>query len=129
MPGNPTTDEPFYVPVDLGHTALLLADIQDQIASRFSEKQLAAFTAQVLRLLTLLREEISHRRNSDQPQNARARSTDDLYDGVPLIIHHVFPVGINSNTFISPYIKLARWFGKLEASGAFTRKASDPNTP
>ena len=125
MPGNAPIGEPFYVPVDLGHTALLLADIQDQIASRFSKEQLATFTANVLRILTLFREEISRRRR----QTNENHSPNDLHDGVPLIIHHVFPAGINGNAFISPYDKLAAWFAKLEASGAFTREAADPNRP
>ncbi|KPI42453.1 uncharacterized protein AB675_9619 [Cyphellophora attinorum] len=47
----------------------------------------------------------------------------------PLIIHHTFPAGINSNAFISPYNKLARWFTQLEASGAFPATTRDPNFP
>jgi nicotinamidase-related amidase len=117
-----SSEQPFYIPVDLSHTALLLADIQGQIASRFSTDQLEPYLSHVLRLLTLFRTEIAERRNAP-PTNT------SLYDNVPLIIHHVFPAGINSNGFISPYNKLARWFAKLEASGAFSREAADPNKP
>lgn len=123
MSSNAPRNDPFYVPVDLGHSALLLADIQDQIASRFSKEQLAIFTDNVLRLLNLFRDEISRRRGT-QPKDATG-----VYDNVPMIIDHVFPAGINGNAFISPYNKLAKWFAKLEASGAFSREAADPNRP
>jgi nicotinamidase-related amidase len=114
---------PFYVPVDIGHTALLLADIQDQIASRFSPEQLDSFTTQVLRLTNLFRAEIVKRCAQD------VRRSSELYENVPLIVYHVFPAGINANGFISPYNKLSKWFKKLEAVGAFSRDDRDPNHP
>jgi nicotinamidase-related amidase len=119
---NSDTNSQFYVPVDLGRTALLLADIQDQIASRFSHQQLEAYLKEVFGILKLFRAEIAHRRS-------RPQDKPDPYVNVPLIIHHIFPAGINGNAFISPYNKLAKWFAKLEASGAFSKEAADPNKP
>lgn len=118
------SQSPFYIPVDLGHTALLLADIQDQIAARFTQAQLDAFTDQVLSLLTLFRSEIQKRRSTPS-----TISSSDPFDDVPLIVHHIFPAGINANGFISPYNKLSAWFKKLESSGVWSREASDPRRP
>lgn len=118
------SSSPFYVPVDLGHTALLLADIQTQIAARLPQDDVNAMTDQVLALLNLFRNEIKTRRA--QPALA---SPANPFDNVPLIVHHIFPAGINGNGFISPYNKLYSWFQKLEAAGHFTRDAADPNKP
>jgi nicotinamidase-related amidase len=126
MVASPTTPSasPFYVPIDLGHTALLLADIQDQIASRFSPNVLNTYLTNILQILNLFRNEIAQRR-----ANPPHESSTDLFDNTPLIVHHIFPAGINSNAFISPYNKLARWFTQLEASGAFPPTTRDPNSP
>ena len=50
-------------------------------------------------------------------------------DEVPLIIHHTLPFNLNSNAFISPYNKLAKWVAQLEAKGFFGSAPSDPHTP
>jgi len=123
-PSNPSS--PFYAPIDLSQTALLLADIQTQIASRFSAETLDQYLSHILHLLGLFRAEI-HKRRTIASSSPPTQGT--LYDGVPLIIHHVFPAGINSNGFMSPYNKLAAWFHNLEASGAFSSTLTDPNHP
>lgn len=110
----------FYVPVSLNHTALLLSDVQTQILGRFSPTDQAAYLENVQKILTFFRSEIKSRRT--QPNSG-------LYDGVPMIIHHTLPFNINSNAFVSPYNKLAKWVAKLEASGAFANAPSDPNHP
>ncbi|RSL59954.1 hypothetical protein CEP54_007054 [Fusarium duplospermum] len=96
---------PFYVPVSLDHTALLLSDVQTQLLGRFSPADQAAYLEHVKKILAFFR----------------------LYDGVPMIIHHTLPFNINSNAFVSPYNKLAKWVAKLEAGGAFANAPSDPN--
>jgi len=78
----------------------------------------------VLGLVNLFRGEIQRRRKSSAlPGHVQA------YGQVPLIVHHVFPAGINSNRFISPHNKLARWFRALESAGHFDQSAKDPNHP
>ncbi|KAI1044105.1 hypothetical protein LB505_010561 [Fusarium chuoi] len=114
---------PFYVPVSLDHTALLLSDVQSQILRRFSQEQ-AAYLGKILKLLNFFRSEIKSRRVSTRPKDSSS-----LYDDVPLIIHHTLPFNINSNAFVSPYNKLASWVAKLEASGAFANAPSDPHRP
>ncbi|RSM09922.1 hypothetical protein CEP52_003837 [Fusarium oligoseptatum] len=113
---------PFYVPVSLDHTALLLSDVQTQILGRFSPADQAAYLEHVMKILTFFRSEIKSRR-------AQAPNSNSLYDGVPMIIHHTLPFNINSNAFVSPYNKLAKWVAKLEAGGAFANAPSDPNHP
>lgn len=113
---------PFYINVDIGRTVLLLADIQSDIAARLPPNQVEQLSVEVCRLLTLFRNEIHKRRSSNA-------MSDSIYDNVPLIVHHIFPAGINSNGFISPYNKLAKWFKKLESTGHFDNASSDPNHP
>lgn len=120
----PSEIRDFYVDVDLGATALLLADLQEDIASRLPKDELRNTVKSVLRLVTLFREEIQKRRaHSTHPNPTKG------FERIPLIIHHVFPAGINSNGFISPYNKLARWFLTLESAGHFDKEAGDPNHP
>lgn len=113
---------PYYIPVDLSHTALLLADIQTQIAARLPQDEVNTLTDHTLDLLNLFRAEITKRRSQSD-------SSATSFSGVPLIVHHIFPAGINSNSFISPYNKLYEWFQSLEAAGHFNRDSSDPNKP
>jgi nicotinamidase-related amidase len=104
----------FYVPVDIQHTALLLADVQDQILNRFDAIQQATYLANIQRLLKVFRNAIQNQEN----------------DAVgPLIIHHVLPFGINSNSFVSPYNKLASWVASLKKAGHFGDAFKDPNHP
>ncbi|KAE9368920.1 Isochorismatase hydrolase [Stipitochalara longipes BDJ] len=116
----------FYVPVDLGHTALLLSDIQNQIIARFSAEDSSKYLSNILSLVQKFRNEASRRR---QLSTSGRTKPANLYDGVPLIIHHVLPFGINSNAFVSPYNKLSRWVKSLESSGFFDTAPSDPNHP
>ncbi|KAF4495130.1 Isochorismatase hydrolase [Fusarium agapanthi] len=115
---------PFYVPVSLDHTTLLLSDVQSQILLRFSQEEQAAYIGKVLILLNFFRSEIKSRRASAEPKESGPPC-----DDVPLIIHHTLPFNINSNAFVSPYNKLASWVDKLEASGAFANAPSDPHRP
>ncbi|KAJ4123416.1 hypothetical protein NW765_006434 [Fusarium oxysporum] len=115
---------PFYVPVSLDHTALLLSDVQSQILRRFSQQEQAVYLSKIQKLLNFFRSEIKFRRASTKPKDSQS-----LYDDVPMIIHHTLPFNINSNAFVSPYNKLAGWVAKLEASGAFVNAPSDPHRP
>ncbi|RFU81543.1 isochorismatase hydrolase [Trichoderma arundinaceum] len=117
-------DSPFHIPVSLPHTALLLSDVQTQILARFPEDIQASYLAQIQRLLRFFRAEIAIRRAVGKPCDSISP-----YDDVPMIIHHTLPFNINSNAFISPYNKLAKWLAKLEAAGHFTNTPSDPNHP
>ncbi|OCK97011.1 Isochorismatase hydrolase [Cenococcum geophilum 1.58] len=98
---------PFYVPVSLPHTALLLSDVQTQILARFPKETQEAYLGEIQKLLSFFRAEIA----------------------LPLIIHHTLPFNLNSNAFVSPYNKLAKWVTQLEAKGFFGSAPSDPHTP
>jgi nicotinamidase-related amidase len=117
-----TSQSPFYVPVDLSKTALLLSDVQTQILARFPEEVQKTYLTQIQKLLTFFRGEIEKRRSNPAPKST-------LHDEVPLIIHHTLPFNINSNAFVSPYNKLAKWVHNLEAQGFFANAPSDPHTP
>ncbi|KUJ06391.1 Isochorismatase hydrolase [Mollisia scopiformis] len=104
----------FYVPVDIKHTALLLTDVQDQILQRFDASQQTEYLANIQRLLTVFRKEI-------QKQEHDAAG--------PLIVHHILPFDINSNSFVSPYNKLASWVASLKKAGHFGDAFKDPNKP
>ncbi|KAK6541553.1 hypothetical protein TWF694_007359 [Orbilia ellipsospora] len=114
---------PFYVPVSLAHTALLLSDVQTQILARFPKDIQEAYLAEVQRLLSFFRTEITKARS--EPKT----SSTSLYDDVPLIIHHTLPFNLNHNAFVSPYNKLAKWVKSLEEKGFFANAPSDPNSP
>jgi nicotinamidase-related amidase len=113
---------PFYVPVSLPHTALLLSDVQTQILARFPKETQEAYLSEIQKLLTFFRAEIARHRSAD-------KSSTSLYDENPLIIHHTLPFNLNSNAFVSPYNKLAKWVAQLEAKGFFGSAPSDPHTP
>jgi nicotinamidase-related amidase len=119
------SSSPFYVPVDLSHTALLLSDVQTQILARFSAEVQTDYLNQIQTLLDFFRNEIAKRRSTSAP----TKSKPSLYDEVPLIIHHTLPFNINSNAFVSPYNKLAKWVRSLEAQGFFDNAPSDPHSP
>jgi nicotinamidase-related amidase len=118
-----SSSSPFYVPVDLAHTALLLSDVQTQILARFPEDVQKQYLDQILHLLNFFRAEISTRRS------AAPKETSSLYDEVPMIIHHTLPFNLNSNAFVSPYNKLAKWVKSLEEKGFFAHAPSDPHSP
>jgi len=119
-----SSESPFYVPVNLSHTALLLSDIQTQILARFSPDVQNEYLSQILTLLNFFRAEISKRRA--EPKSPDSPS---LYDDVPLIIHHTLPFNLNSNAYISPYNKLAKWVRGLEKKGFFGTAGADPHQP
>jgi nicotinamidase-related amidase len=120
-----SSSSPFYVHVDLSHTALLLSDVQTQILARFSEQAQKDYLNHIQTLLEFFRGEIDKRRSI----STSTASKSSLYDEVPLIIHHTLPFNINSNTFVSPYNKLAKWVKSLEAQGFFANAPSDPHSP
>jgi nicotinamidase-related amidase len=115
---------PFYVPVNLGQTALLLSDVQTQILGRFPKDIQESYLAKILKILTFFREEQTKRRS---PEFQASKSTP--FDEVPLIIHQTLPFNINSNAFVSPYNKLAKWVKSLEDKGFFANAPSDPHHP
>ncbi|KAH8822062.1 Isochorismatase-like protein [Xylogone sp. PMI_703] len=109
----------FYVPVDIKHTALLLSDVQIQIIARFPEAKALPYMRHVQKLIELFRQEIAKSRSQSADPNA-------LDDGVPLIVHHVLPFGINNNAFVSRNNKLSKWAASMKH---FTKGFSDPNHP
>jgi len=115
---------PFYVPVDLGHTALLLSDVQTNILSRFPPEIQASYLDQIKKILQFFRNEAAKRRDSKVQQEKQS-----LFDEVPLIVHHTLPFNVNSNAFVSPYNKLAKWVKSLEEKGFFAHAPSDPHKP
>lgn len=115
---------PFFVPVDLGRTALLLSDVQTQILSRFPPDLQQSYLANIRKLLGFFRSQSLALRRTDRTTNQQ-----DLYDNVPLIVHHTLPFNLNSNAFVSPYNKLAGWVSQLETAGFFKGTSADPNTP
>ncbi|KAK5991700.1 hypothetical protein PT974_07733 [Cladobotryum mycophilum] len=115
---------PFFIPVNLGQTALLLSDVQTQILGRFPAETQRNYLGNIQKLLDFFRGEIAERRVTDKPSDSTS-----AYDDVPMIIHHSFPFNINSNAFISPYNKLAKWVAMLEAAGHFGNVPSDPHYP
>jgi nicotinamidase-related amidase len=120
---------PFYVPVDIGHTALLLSDVQTQILARFPASTQSAYLAQIKTLLDFFRAQISQRRSPEYQKGPKEQQSQSLYDDVPLIIHHTLPFNLNSNAFVSPYNKLAKWVRSLEDQGFFANAPSDPHHP
>jgi nicotinamidase-related amidase len=123
-PGEMASNAKFYIPVNLGQTALLVSDVQSQILARFPEETQKLYLDNVQKLLGFFRDQIKRVREN---QSGESKS---LYDHCPLIVHHVLPFGINSNGFVSPYNKLAAWVRGLEAQGFFKDSTkTDPNKP
>ncbi|KAF3921005.1 hypothetical protein ABW20_dc0108504 [Dactylellina cionopaga] len=114
----------FYINVDLGRTALLLSDIQTNILSRFPEEVRKTYLEKIQTLLKFFRDEAAKRRSQEFQSHKES-----VYDEVPLIIHHTFPFNINSNSFVSPYNKLAKWVNGLKQKGYFDNAPSDPHHP
>ena len=127
------TPSPFWRPVDLAHTALLLTDVQDQILSRMPLDTRTTYLNNVKAVLDHFRTQITVRRaqkarsdSSSPDQNPMAPN-----DGIPLIIHHLIPVGLNSHAWVSPYNKLnAAWSARtLGSLVQHVPGATDPETP
>jgi nicotinamidase-related amidase len=100
------------VQVDLGHTALLLSDVQ------------ASYLSNITEILDFFGKEAAKRRSPESQAKKQG-----IYDEVPLIIHHTLPFNVNSNAFVSPYNKLAKWVQTLEEKGFFAQAPSDPHHP
>ncbi len=115
---------PFFIPVRLGQTALLLSDVQTQILGRFPAEVQDEYMRSIHKLLDFFRSEIAKRRSSGE-----SPSENSPYDGVPMIIHQTLPFNVNSNAFVSPYNKLSKWVAQLEAAGHFANAPSDPHHP
>jgi len=116
---------PFWRPVDMSRTALVLSDVQSQLVAHIPEDQRRPYLTKVVQVLQHFRTQIEHRR-ATIPFDALAPN-----DGVPLIVHHVVAFGTNSNAFISPYNKLNTWaLRRMQGSNAkLPPSAADPNTP
>lgn len=118
---------PFWRPVDLTHTALLLADVQDQIFTHMPPDAQKTYLSTVKAILDHFRTQIQSRR-----AEKAAHLPDPLApnDGIPLIIHHLIPVGQNAHAFISPYNKInSTWATKRLAGIALPAGAANPETP
>ncbi|PTB35563.1 hypothetical protein M441DRAFT_31781 [Trichoderma asperellum CBS 433.97] len=115
---------PFFIPVDIAHTALLLSDVQTQILQRFPSEVQKNYIGNIKTLLDYFRTEITKRRS-----NKASTAGYTPYDGVPLIVHHTLPFNLNSNAFVSPYNKLSKWVEQLEKAGYFANAPSDPHHP
>jgi nicotinamidase-related amidase len=115
---------PFWRPIDMSRTALLLSDVQSQLIAHMPEDERTSYLSDVGRVLQHFRTQIADRRAS-RPFSALAPN-----DGIPLIIHHVVPFGINSNAFISPYNKLNTWaVQRMNAGAKLLPSSADPNMP
>lgn len=117
-----TTSSPYYVPVDLRHTALLISDVQTQILARFPKDVQEAYLSRIQELLSFFRNESTKLR-------ATSETHYDQFAGVPLIIHHTLPFNLNNNAFVSPYNKLAKWVKGLQERGFFAKVSADAHYP
>jgi nicotinamidase-related amidase len=125
-----STPPPFWRSVDIGHTALLLTDVQEQIFFHMPPEAQKAYLETVKRILDHFRSQIAARRA--EKENAKASSVDPMApnEGIPMIIHHLVPVGQNSHAFISPYNKInSTWATKRLSGVQLPPGATDPNTP
>lgn len=122
------TQSPFYIPVDLSATALIISDVQTQILGRFPKQVQEVYLAALLRLVEFLRVQIAHYRTNTLASNSSSKNN-NINNGIPLIVHHTLAFNINRNAFISPYNKLAKWVQSLEAAGYFSKCESDPYHP
>jgi nicotinamidase-related amidase len=105
---------PFWRSVDLSHTALLLADVQNQIFTHMPPDAQKKYLSTVKAILDHFRTQIQSRRaeKAAHPPDPLAPN-----DGIPLIIHHLISVGQNAHAFISPYNTIySTWATKRLAS-------------
>jgi nicotinamidase-related amidase len=125
-----STPSPFWRSVDMAHTALLLIDVQEQLLFRIPSEAQKTYIETVKRILDHFRSQIAARRANKE--NAEAGSEDPMAPnaGIPMIIHHLIPVGQNSHAFISPYNKIySTWATKRLSGVQLPPGAADPNTP
>jgi len=125
-----STPSPVWRSVDMAHTALILTDVQEQIFFHMPPEAQKMYLETVKRILDHFRSQIAARRA--EKENAKAGSTDPMApnEGIPMIIHHLVPVGHNSHAFISPYNKInSTWATKRLSGVQLPPGAADPNTP
>ena len=121
-----SSPSPFYIPLNISKTALLLSDVQTQILARFPPETQVAYLSKILELLTFFRQQIASHRTA---QASSSSTTNDPLSSIPLIIHHTLPFNLNNNAFVSPYNKLAKWVRGLEEKGFFAATSADPHCP
>jgi hypothetical protein len=113
----------------MAHTALLLTDVQEQIFFHMPPETQKTYLETVKRILDHFRSQIAARRA--EKENAKAGSVDPMApnEGIPMIIHHLIPVGQNSHAFVSPYNKTNSTRAMKRLSGVqLPPGAADPNT-
>jgi hypothetical protein len=114
----------------MAHTALLLTDVQEQIFFHMPPEAQKMYLETVKRILDHFRSQIAARRA--EKENVKAGSADAMApnEGIPMIIHHLVPVGHNSHAFISSYNKInSTWATKRLSGVQLPPGAADPNTP
>lgn len=109
-----------YVLTQLGHTALLLSDVQRQTPARFPSQTQTTYLTNIKKLLTFFREQISALRASFQDLDSQSIV-------ILLIIHRTFPFNLNNNASLSLYNELANWVRSLEAKAYFTGSNLGPH--
>ena len=121
----------FWRPVDMAHTALLLTDVQEQVLSRMTPGVQKTYVETIKGILDHFRSQITVRRRAQKPistttpDNPMSRN-----EGIPLIIHHLIPMGHNSHAWISPYNKIfSTWASKRLGGLQLPPGATDPETP
>jgi nicotinamidase-related amidase len=121
-----STPFPFWRSVDISHTALLLTDIQEQILFRMPPDAQQTYLETVKAIIDHFRTQVSTRRaQKSDSSNPMAPN-----QGIPMVIHHLVPVGQNSHAFISPYNKInSTWATKRISGMQLPSGAADPNTP
>jgi nicotinamidase-related amidase len=114
----------------MAHTALLLTDVQDQILTHMPPDAQQTYLATVKAVLEHFRTQISARRAQKSKDEGPSDAMAAPNEGIPLIVHHLIPVGQNAHAFISPYNKInSTWATKRLAGVALPPGAADPNTP
>ncbi|OQV06996.1 hypothetical protein CLAIMM_11490 [Cladophialophora immunda] len=108
------TESPFWRPIDICQTALLLSDVQTQLLSHMPQHEQDEYLSRVQQLLQSFRTYIS-----------KAQTQGKRNDGIPLIIHHVVSVDFATMN-LSPYNKINNWaLRRLHAAGNASKAASN----
>ena len=116
---------PFWRPVDMSQTALLLSDVQDQLIKSMPADAAKQYLETVKTIVEHFRSQVEIKRGGTSP----ASDSHAPNAGVPLIIHHLWPFGQNSNAFVSPYNKLTTLGFRRRQGMSLPAGAKDPNTP
>jgi nicotinamidase-related amidase len=121
------TPSPFWRSIDIAHTALLLTDVQEQIFFHMPPEAQKTYIETIKTILDHFRSQIAARRAKKESATADPMAPNK---GIPMIIHHLIPVGQNSHAFISPYNKInSTWATKRLSGVQLPPGAADPNTP